>query len=311
MKRLVPFVLLVGSFTLPTIASAQQGAPLPSPPDPGGTVATQGAPLPYPPAQAPPTYPPQELDRIVSPIALYPDPLLAQMLTAATFSPEIPDAARWADEHHYVPPNALPAAIAADRLPWQPSVQALLPFPQVLGMMAADMPWTEELGAAFLAEPGQVMDAVQRMRQAAAGYGYLRSNAQVIVQPGPYIEILPVNPGFIVVPYYNPAVVFVAPRRGFVVSGAIGYGFGVTLGAGFAPWGWGSTRFAWGDRVLFVNNAPWRRTWVNRAVYVHPFAAVARFPAGRPVEGHQVRGRSDREREAERNGRRHEEEHRR
>src|SRR5215475_11638717 len=174
---LVSTLLVAGLASLtPTDVNAQ-GAPLPPPP---------GAPLPAPP-QIAPSYAPQELDRIVSPIALYPDPLLGQILTAATFSPEIPDAARWSDQHHYVPPAELPAAIAADRLTWEPSVQALLPFPQVLDMMAGDMPWTEEIGAAFLASPQPVMDAVQRMRQRAYSYGYLRSNGQVTVRNGPYV----------------------------------------------------------------------------------------------------------------------------
>ena len=84
----------------------------------------------------------------------------------------------------------------ADQLPWQPSVQALLPFPQVLVMMASDMPWTEELGAAFLESPADVMEASQRMRQAAYNYGYLRSNSQIVVQRGPFIEIAPVDPAF-------------------------------------------------------------------------------------------------------------------
>jgi hypothetical protein len=89
----------------------------------------------------------------VSPIALYPDPLLAQVLAAATFSQDIPDAARWADDHHYLTGKAVTDAIAADRIPWDPSVQALLPFPSVLEMMASAMPWTQELGDAFLSDP--------------------------------------------------------------------------------------------------------------------------------------------------------------
>jgi hypothetical protein len=261
------------------------------------------------PPQVAPSYPPQELDRIVSPIALYPDPLLGQILTAATFSPEIPDAARWADQHHYVPPAQLPAAIASDQLTWQPSVQALLPFPQVLNMMASAMPWTEEIGAAFLAAPDQVMDAVQRQRRLAYDYGYLRTNAQIVVRNGPFIEVLPVSPGYIVVPYYNPAVVFVRPR-GPVVVGAIRFGYGVRIGVAFAPWGWGTTRFGWGEHVLIVNNAPWRRTWANRATYVHPFVAVPRYRvAARPAERHELHERTDRERAAEGDGRGHREEH--
>jgi hypothetical protein len=287
-----------------SVTFAQAPLPAPAPDD-------QGAPLPAPP-QVAQSYSPQELDRIVSPIALFPDPLLGQVLTAATFSPEIPDAARWADQHHYVPPAQLPAAIAADRLPWQPSVQALLPFPQVLSMMVGDMPWTEEVGAAFLASPEAVMDAVQRQRRLAYGYGYLRSNAQIVVRNGPFIEVLPVDPGFIVVPYYNPAVVFARPVPGFVVGGAIRFGFGVRLGVAFAPWGWGTTRFGWGEHVLIVNGSPWRRTWANRAVYVHPFAAVPRFRATeRAPERHELHERSERERASDREGRGRTEEHRR
>jgi hypothetical protein len=156
------------------------------------------------------------------------------------------------------------------------------------------------------------MDAVQRMRQQAYSYGYLRSNAQVVVRNGPFIEIEPVDPAFVVVPYYLPAVVFAPPRPGFVVAGAIRFGYGVPIGAAFAPWGWGSTRFVWGQRALIVNNAPWRRTWTNRAVYVHPFVAVPRrVAAPRGAEQHAVQARSARERDAEHNGHARVEEHRR
>ena len=308
MKRALLSALCVSTMSLGSLATlaVAQGAPLPAPPQ----EIPAGAPLPAPPRVAP-SYPPQELDRIVSPIALYPDPLLAQVLTAATFSPEIPEAARWADQHHYLSPAQLPAAIAADQLPWQPSVQALLPFPQVLVMMASDMPWTEELGAAFLESPADVMEASQRMRQAAYNYGYLRSNSQIVVQRGPFIEIAPVDPAFIVVPYYNPAIVFAAPRPGVAVVGAVRFGFGVRIGPAFAPWGWGTTRFAWGEHTLIVNNTPWRRSWANRAVYVHPFVAVPRRAEVRTAEQHAVHERTEREREAERTGHKPAEEHKR
>jgi hypothetical protein len=305
MKRLVLALSVLGSLTTMTTMAAAQ-APLPAPP----ADADGGAPLPAPPTVAA-SYAPQELERIVSPIALYPDPLLGQLLIAATFSPEIPDAARWADQHHYVAPAMLPSEIAADQLPWQPSVQALLPFPQLLGMMASDMPWTEELGAAFLASPNEVMDAVQRQRAVAYRYGYLRSTPQVIVRNGPFIEIVPTAPNVIVVPYYNPAVVFVAPR-GPVVHAVVRYGVGVQLGVGFAPWGWGTTHFSWGERVLVVNNSPWHRTWATRTVYVHPYAAVPHYRTTvvvRTPEHHPVYERTERERIAERDGHRHVEEH--
>src|ERR1700675_2872895 len=180
--------------------------------------------------QAPSSYKPAELDKLVSRIALYPDPLLAQILAAATYPDQIPDAAKWADEHHYLTGDDLARAITEDHLTWDPSVQALLPFPSVLEMMASDMDWTTDLGNAFLAQRQDVMDAVQRMRQKAKDYGYLRSNGQVIVKGGPYIEILPANPAFICVPSYDPLVVFAPPRPGFAVGAAISFRFGVTIG---------------------------------------------------------------------------------
>ncbi len=173
-----------------------------------------------PPPPPPPSFPPEQLDQLVARIALYPDSLLAQVLAAATFPDQIPDAARWADQHHYLTGQALADAIQGDQLPWDPSVQALLPFPSVLEMMSSDMNWTTDLGNAFLAQQQDVMDAVQRERRKARDFGYLRSNAQIVVGGGPYITIDPVNPGYVVVPYYDPGIVFFAPRPGFFVGAA-------------------------------------------------------------------------------------------
>jgi hypothetical protein len=189
-------------------------------------------------------------------------------------------------------------------------VQALLPFPSVLEMMASDMPWTQELGDAVLAQRPDVMNAIQVMRRRAVDYGYLRTNPSVVVATGPYITIMPVNPAFIVVPVYSPAVVFVAPRPGFAVGFAIRFGFGINIGVAFRPWGWGLTRFNWGNHVVIVNNAPWGRTWVNRATYVHPYTVRRFAPAGpRPPERHQLQKRSPGEREAAKEGRARKEEH--
>ncbi len=261
--------------------------------------------------EAPPSYPPEDLDRMVSRVALYPDPLLAQIFAAATFPNDIPDAARWADQHHYLTGQELADAIQQDQLPWDPSVQALLPFPSVLDMMASDMNWTTDVGNAFLAQQQDVMDAVQRERRKARDFGYLRSNGQIVVGGGPYITILPVNPGYVVVPYYDPAVVFFAPRPGFFVGGGIRFGFGVTIGGFFRPWGWGYGRFDWGGRRVYINNEPWRRGWDNRREYAHPYAGVRRYaPAERGAERHELHERSERERAAPREGRAREEEHR-
>jgi hypothetical protein len=260
----------------------------------------------------PPLLPPGELDRVVSRIALYPDPLLAQIMAAATFSDQIPGAAQWADQHHYLTGDALAAAISADQLPWDPSVQALLPFPNVLDMMANDMGWTQQLGNAFLAQQQDVMDAVQRDRHKAYQYGYLRTNGQIVVGNGPYITIVPVNPAFIVLPFYDPAVVFYPPRPGFFVGGAIGFRFGVTIGVAFRPWGWGYNRFDWGAHAVYLNNARWGRTWANRTVYVHPYAQVHRYAASapRPAEAHELHARSAAERQAFHSGGERVEEHR-
>ena len=258
-------------------------------------------------AQAPPSFSPAQLDQLTARIALYPDPLLAQILAAATYPDQIQPAADWADEHHYLSGQALANAITADQLPWDPSVQALLPFPSVLEMMAGDMNWTSQLGNAFLAEQQAVMDSVQRQRAIAARYGYLRTNGQVVVSGGPYITIMPVNPGFVVVPYYDPAVVFFAPRPGFVIGGGIRFGFGVSIGGFFAPWGWvaGGIHFDWGAHAVFFNNARWGRTWFNRAAYVHPYPMIHRPAPGavRPAEAHALERRSVQERTAAREGR--------
>ena len=263
-------------------------------------------------AQSAPYYSPEQLDHMVSPIALYPDPLLAQVLAAATFPDQIPDASRWADQHHYLSGPELAEAIQADQLPWDPSVQALLPFPSVLYRMSSDMRWTSDLGNAFLGNQQEVMFAVQRMRQRARDYGYLRTGPQIIVAGGPFITIMPARPDYIVVPYYDPYVVYARPRPGFVLAAAISFRFGVGVGVAFRPWGWGYNRIAWDRRVIVINNSPWHRDWHNRDEYVHPYTirrtVVVRDHDWR--DHHELVERSEREREGARWGHERVEEHR-
>src|SRR6478672_2469651 len=256
-------------------------------------------------AQSAPYFAPPQLDRMVSRIALYPDPLLAQTLAAATFPDQIPDASYWADEHHGLTGNELAAEIEDDQLPWDPSVQALLPFPAVLHMMASDMSWTTDLGDAFLGQQQEVMYAVQRMRQRARDYGYLRTGPQIIVGGGPYITIMPARVDYVVVPYYDPVVVYERPRPGFFIGGAIGFRFGVVLGASYRPWGWGYNRIAWDRRVVFINNAPWQRTWVNRHEYHHPY--TVRYYPEHHYDRHENHGHEVSYRAHERNEERREE----
>src|SRR6266850_2263639 len=164
-------------------------------------------------AQPLPLSPPQ-LDQLVARIALYPDPLLAQILTASTYWNQIPEAAIWANQHSYLTGDALAASIQQDNLPWDPSVVALLPFPSVLDMMARDPAWLQQLGNAVLTQRAEVMDAVQRMRRQAMDYGYLQSNNYLRVESnGGYVEILPINPGVVYVPSYDPLLVFGRPAR--------------------------------------------------------------------------------------------------
>ena len=261
--------------------------------------------------QAQTPLPPQQLEGLVQRIALYPDPLLAQVLTASTFDRDIPDAARWADQHAFLTGDNLARAIQEDNLPWDPSVIALLPFPSVLDMMARDMGWTQTLANAVLVQRGDVMDAVQRMRRVANDYGYLRATPQYrVIYEGPVISILPIAPGYVYVPFYDPYVVYARPRPGFFVGGAITFGPRIAVGTSFAPWGWRSApAFGWREHNIVVDNHVWNRTVVNRNNYVHTYnAPPPRFTEPR-VERHEVRpvperheGRGEERRGEERRG---------
>jgi Protein of unknown function (DUF3300) len=259
-KKLLPYVLLIMGFSPVALA---QSAPLPPP----------------------------ELDHLVSQIALYPDPLLAQTLTASTFWNEIPDAAAWADRHSNLTGDALAHAIQDDHLQWDPSVLGLLPFPSVLDMMARDTGWTQRLGNAVLIQRSDVMDAVQRMRRQARDYGYLVPNGYVnVVDAGGYVEILPLNPGVFYVPFYDPVVVFARPRPGFVVGTAIHFGPAVTISATFGTWGWWTgPAFYWPAHTIVIGGHPWERGWVNRGVYVHPYPHAWLRPVVPRVEIHHGR----------------------
>jgi hypothetical protein len=260
---------------------------------------------------------PQQLDQLVGPIALYPDGLLAQVLTASTFANEIPEAAGWANQHSYLQGDAVSEAIQGDNLPWDPSVLALLPFPQILTYMQQNMSWTQQLGNAVLEQRGDVMDAVQRMRQQAYDYGYLRdpqfTQYQRVQVLGPgNIEILPAYSGYYYVPYYS-SVVYSRPRPGFAAGGGV-FRFGprIAVGASFAPFGWGGVGFGWREHNILIDRRPWGRTWSNRGAYVHPYAMPYRRVQGPGIEHHE-RGpgrndHGDRGRDSHRDG--HREDHR-
>src|SRR5512143_707201 len=177
------------SFALSPLASAQN-----YPPPPAGM-------------QAEAAFAQEDLDRMLAPIALYPDALLSQILMAATYPLEVVEAARWSYENPGLKGDAAVQAVA-DR-EWDPSVKSLVAFPQILQTMDQKLQWTRRLGDAFLAQQAQVMDTVQNLRRKAEDAGNLSSNAQIEVQQdGDAIEIEPANPEIVYVPYYNPAVVY-------------------------------------------------------------------------------------------------------
>src|SRR5579862_9626350 len=180
------------------------------------TVAGQYPPPNAPPPGASPGAPmtPQQLDDLVAPIALYPDPVVAEVLAAATYPMEIAEAEQWARDHARWKPSKLMNEVKKQN--WDPSVQALVAFPDVLARLTQDMGWTTQLGNAFLAQQADVMQAVQRMRSQAQARGTLQSTPQETVttqnQGGQQvITIEPANPDLWYVPNYNPAFVWGPP----------------------------------------------------------------------------------------------------
>jgi hypothetical protein len=194
-----------------------------------------------------------ELDNLLAPIALYPDPLLAQMLPASTYPGEVADAEAWLRSGGYVS--------GIDEQPWAESVRAIAHYPNILQMMADNMDWTANLGDAFLNQPEDVTSSIQRLRWRARSVGNLVSNAeQSVIVDGDYIQIVPAQPQYVYVPQYETSVVYVqAPTYSPFVT----FGFGLAIG------GWLSMDFDWGRHHLIYHG--WDRPgWVDHArPYVH------------------------------------------
>ncbi len=169
-------------------------------------------------------YSPQQLDNLLAPIALYPDPLLAQVLPAATFPDQIDDAAR------YVRASGTDGI---DYQNWDVSVKAVAHYPAVLYMMADRLDWTAALGQAYVYQSTDVMGAVQRLRAMAHAQGNLISSPQqeVIIRGG-YIAIVPAHPRYVYVPVYDPSIIyFRRAHAGPVIGGFISFGAGFVIGA--------------------------------------------------------------------------------
>jgi len=218
----------------------------------------QAPPAGVPQAATQPLMPPAQLDNLVAPIALYPDPLLGQVLAASTYPLEVVEANQFVQQNGRLQGQDL--INAAREQNWDPSVQALVVFPNVLTLLTSNVRWTTDLGNAFLAQQQDLMAAVQRMRGRAQSNGRLASNPQQTVtnetQNGQSaLEIEPANPDYIDVPNYNPDYVWGQPAAGYYpplwyppVQYGFGFDPGIYLGAFFPGWGfgWGGWGLGWG-----------------------------------------------------------------
>ncbi len=228
-------------------------------------------------AQKTPKIAPDQLDSLVAPIALYPDPMLAQVLAASTYPLEIIQLQQWLEKNKNLKDKALVDAVS--KQPWDPSVQGMAALPDVVGRLAKDIQWTTDLGNAFLTQQSDLMDAVQRMRKKAQSNGNLKTSEQQkvetkVVENKQVIVIQQASPEVVYVPSYNPVVVYgppvypyppiYYPPVGYYAAGmAISFGVGVAMGAAWGGgWGYGC---GWGnnDVDINVNNNFNRNTNIN------------------------------------------------
>ena len=223
-----------------------------------------------------------ELDPLVANIALYPDPLLVQVLSASTYGEQIAPAAQWAEEHKHLKGKDLSVALERAKLPYDASVQALIPFPQVLTMMADYGGWTDQLGYAVVMQKNDVMAAIQRLRHTASKFGHLRSDQYVKVSNGDNITITPVRTEYVYVPVYNPHYVYYRYYDGYTT---VTYTPGVWLGSWFGFWGWGACWFDWHSRAIYVRRAHWHPRW-HYPRYPHRYVHSPRRYAPPPRRHH-------------------------
>ena len=209
---------------------------------------------------------PEQLDALVSPIALYPDTLLAEVLMASTYPLEVVEAERWVQANKNLKGDQLKAAV--DKQPWEDSVKSLAATPEVLDMMSKQLSWTQQLGDAVLAQQADIMDAVQRLRKKAQANNKLTSNKQQTVstqeEGGKQVIVInPTQPNTVYVPYYDPGVVYGSwphpsyPPYYFGAPGYIAGGLiagGLAFGAGYALGRWAGGGCCWGGGMNWGNN---------------------------------------------------------
>jgi hypothetical protein len=241
-----------------------------APPPPTGQDQRQYTPL-----------PPEQLDKLVAPIALYPDSLVAQILAASGYPTQIVVADRMVRENPGLKGRDL--AEEVDRQDWDPSVKSLVEFPTVLANLDRDLSWTSELGEAYHNQPDDVMQAIQHMRHKAYDAGNLRSTPQErVYEQGPNVDIQPADPNVVYVPAYNPAYVYGYPVGlwpGFYPWWGFGgpyisFGFGFPISPFFGfGWGWHGWGMGWGFHGgIFFGGHPYAfrsGAFYNHAAFVH------------------------------------------
>ncbi len=211
---------------------------------------------------------PDQLNDLFAPIALYPDPLVTQIMVACTYPLEVVEAYQWLQRNPGLSGPNLTAA--AQQQNWDASVQALVMFPDVLKLLNDDITWTTNLGNAFLAQQPDVMAAIQSMRQSAQQNGKLEPTREENVvdttdNGQPVIEIVPTDPDVIYVPVYSPVWVwgparwYPYPRWFWPPAPGFGFGAGINVGVffglgwhGWGGWGWAP---GWANHTVIVNNA--------------------------------------------------------
>jgi len=219
----------------------------------------------------------EEINSLVSPIALYPDALVAQILGAATYPDQIAVANYWLEQNPKLTGSAQMQEV--DKQSWDPSVKALTQFPTVLNNLAKNLSWTSQLGDAYHNQQSEVMAAVQTLRKQAQAAGNLKTSSQQTVkteaQSGQQVIVIqPANPQVIYVPSYNPTIVYGTPYTApgystadLAVTSMLSFGAGIAVGAmmsgGCCGWGYSSWSCHWyGGGVYYhggsyYGNAAW------------------------------------------------------
>jgi hypothetical protein len=218
----------------------------------------------------------KDLESLVAPIALYPDPLLAQVLAASTNPAQVDAANTWVAAHSNVTGDALTKAVAKNN--WDPSVKELTHFPGVLSKMSSNRAWSSALGAAYTNDPGAVMSAVQSLRRRAKDAGKLTTNTEMkVVESKQNIVIQSASPQTVYVPSYNPTAVYGQPVAAYpgysgtdmALSNMVSFGTGIGLGAlafgGKNGWGvnWGQKTVVNKNKVFNASNHNWQSGDIN------------------------------------------------